>query len=832
MTALHHILQLEQSRGHDDKAVAGGLDKFLVYWHTPINEFLSANPELPHPLHPDYSAFSTEQRIIWTSDWLETLEHASFTENPSPLDTSSSPTPSISSVTPKQREDVSDARAAQVNHLRGERTYGLGLDIPIDRLRGISSKLSSKFAKLDVTSIRDLLYHFPRRYNDFSRTYKISDLQPEQEVTVQGVIWEARQTSMGKGGRLKSTEAVISDESGNLKVIWFGQGYLAKTLKTNAGISLSGRVSIYRGQLVLQSPDYDMLSDVEPTLHTGRTVPVYSLTEGVTARNLRRIMWQSLTEWLGALEDPLPNSILDRINLTDLQTAILNVHFPSNEIARDASRRRLAFDELFILQTAVLLRKTSMNQSEKGIVISPKTDLMKSFVSSLSFPLTEAQERCINEIVSDMSSRSTPMNRLIQGEVGSGKTIVVLAGLLAAISDGYQGTLMVPTEVLAEQHFQTISTIFSQVDSQELSENIIRVSIGDTEHQIVVALLTGTTKAKDKRMILTQLQSCEIDLLIGTHAIIESNVEIPNMALAVMDEQHRFGVRQRSALRQKGSDNPHTLVMSATPIPRTLSLTFYGDLDISTLDSLPPGRQTIKTRWIGPDRREVAYGFISKQIHSGRQAFIIYPLIEESESIEAKAATDDYKILASDVFPNHNVGLLHGRMSSREKDKVMRAFRDQELDILISTAVVEVGIDIPNATVMMIEGADRFGLSQLHQFRGRVGRGAHQSYCILVSDDPSEVGKERLSAIETIDDGFKLAEVDLELRGPGDFFGTRQSGLPDLRMARLSDRELLEVAREEASRLLEEDPKLSNPEHQGILSRVNAFLSKVSEEAT
>jgi len=524
--------------------------------------------------------------------------------------------------------------------------------------------------------------------------------------------------------------------------------------------------------------------------------------------------------------------LLARANLTDLQSAILNAHFPSSETAWHTSRKRLAFDELFILQTAVLLRRTSLNQSEKGIVISPKTELLKSFIASLPFPLTDAQNRCIDEILSDLTSGSAPMNRLIQGEVGSGKTLVVIVGLIAAISAGYQGSIMVPTEVLAEQHFQTISHIFNKIETPDSPASIIRVSIGDTKHEIVVALLTGSTRPKDKREIIAKLQTAEIDLLIGTHAIIESNVEIPNMALAVMDEQHRFGVRQRSALRQKGEGNPHTLVMSATPIPRTLSLTFYGDLDISTIDTLPPGRQTIKTRWIRPDSREIAYGFISKEIQAGRQAFIIYPLIEESETIESKAATDDYKILSSDVFPNHKVGLLHGRMSSREKDKVMRAFRDQELDILVSTAVVEVGIDIPNATVMMIEGADRFGLSQLHQFRGRVGRGDYQSYCILVSDDPSEVGQERLSAIEHIDDGFKLAEVDLELRGPGDFFGTRQSGLPDLRMARLSDRGLLELARGEASRILQEDPNLSLPKHESILSRVNVFLSKVSDEST
>jgi len=404
--------------------------------------------------------------------------------------------------------------------------------------------------------------------------------------------------------------------------------------------------------------------------------------------------------------------------------------------------------------------------------------------------------------------------------------------LLAAAAAGYQGAVMVPTEVLAEQHFQTVSKLLAGLAHPVQSDNIVTAYLSSLGRPVSVGLLTGSTRTKVRRELTQMSAEGNLDLLVGTHALIQSGVEIPNLALAVMDEQHRFGVMQRSALRQKGLESPHTLVMSATPIPRTLSLTLYGDLDISTINELPPGRQKIQTRWLGPDLRDAAHGFVRKQVQEGRQAFIIYPLIEESEAIEAKAATEDHKRLSQDVFPELRVGLLHGRMSAKEKDKVMRQFRDAELDILVSTAVVEVGIDVANATVMLIEGADRFGLSQLHQFRGRVGRGEHKSYCILLSDDPSEVAKERLAALEQIDDGFKLAEVDLELRGPGDFFGTRQSGLPDLRMARLSDRELLTVAREEASGLIEQDPELAAPEHASLAKRITHFLDRVSNESS
>jgi len=706
----------------------------------------------------------------------------------------------------------------------------LSVDAPVDRLRGVDTKLTEKFKRLDVSTIRDLLYLFPRRYNDFSNIAKISELQPGQEYTVAGQLWEARQITMGQQGRLKATEAVLSDETGNVKIIWFGQGYLARSLKPNSRLAVSGKVDVFKGQLVFESPEYDILSSSQPPLHTGRIVPVYPLTEGITGRNMRRLTWQALDSRIGDVAEAVPAAILKRTRLMPLQDAIAQAHYPDDEPHQGDARRRLAFDELFILQLAVLSRRRDRDQGVAGIPIEVDQQILNGFIASLPFSLTGAQRRCVDEILEDLRRGVHPMNRLLQGEVGSGKTVVVLVALLAVAASGYQGAIMVPTEVLAEQHFHTISRLLAGLARPMQENNLITAYLDTLGRPISVGLLTGSTRARVRKQLVQMAAEGTLDLLVGTHALIQADVDVPKLALAVMDEQHRFGVMQRSALRQRGLENPHSLVMSATPIPRTLSLTLYGDLDISTIDELPPGRQFVQTRWVGPERRLAAYGFLRKQVEEGRQAFIIYPLIDESDTIEARAATDEYKRLSNDVFQDLRLGLLHGRMSAKDKDKVMRQFRDGEVDILVSTAVVEVGIDVANATVMMIDGADRFGLSQLHQFRGRVGRGEHKSYCLLLSDSPSDVAIERLSALEQIHDGFKLAEVDLELRGPGDFFGTRQSGLPNLRMAQLSDRELLAMARTEATLLMESDPALDKPENLALKQQVGRFLDRVSAE--
>jgi ATP-dependent DNA helicase RecG len=546
-------------------------------------------------------------------------------------------------------------------------------------------------------------------------------------------------------------------------------------------------------------------------IHTGRLVPVYPLTEGLHQRQVRKLIKGVVDQWARQVPDFLPVEVKEHCRLIPLPQAIAQAHYPDNIDLKDRARVRLAFDELFLLQLGVLSKKRDWQESQPGTPIKINQSLLESFLQSLPFKLTPAQQKVLQEILGDMQ-KSQAMSRLLQGEVGSGKTVVATAALLMAVADGYQTALMAPTEILAEQHFATIHKLLSATGSlQEEADHLYTYS-GILPKPLTIALLIGATGAKTKRELHKRSANGEIDIVIGTHALIQQEVEFKHLGFVVVDEQHRFGVAQRSTLRQKGT-NPHVLAMTATPIPRTLALTIYGDLDLSVIDELPPGRQLIKTKWLRPNQTDSAYNFIRKEISAGHQAFIICPLIEESETIQARAAIVEYEYLSQNVFPNLRLGLLHGRMASKDKEKTMQQFHDKELDILVSTPVIEVGIDVPNATVMMVESADRFGLSQLHQFRGRVGRGPAQSYCILLSRNPSDVSQERLSIIETVHNGFKLAEEDLRLRGPGEFFGTRQSGLPDLRMAKLSDVALLELARKEAERLFTEDRHLQKPQH-------------------
>ena len=477
------------------------------------------------------------------------------------------------------------------------------------------------------------------------------------------------------------------------------------------------------------------------------------------------------------------------------------MHFPDDLQTLARARRRLSFDEFYVLQIGVLQQRRQW-QSEPGIPVQVDRSRLDAFLSGLPYELTGAQQRALGEIVRDLEDER-PMSRLLQGDVGSGKTVVAAAAMLAVTAAGYQSALMAPTEILAEQHLKTLEGLLA-------------------EHGVRVALLTGSVPRAEKERIGQDLAAGEIDVLVGTHAVIQHGVEFKSLALAIVDEQHRFGVRQRGALRSKGY-NPHMLVMSATPIPRSLALTLYGDLDLAVIDEMPPGRQPIQTKWFAPAERERAYRFVRSQIGKGHQAYVICPLVEESDKVEAKSAVEEHARLQKEIFPDLNLGLLHGRMKADEKDAVMRAFRDGQTHILVSTAVVEVGIDVPNASVMLVEGANRFGLAQLHQFRGRVGRGEHQSYCLLLADASTPDAEARLRAISQTDDGFELAEEDLKLRGPGEFFGTRQSGLPDIKLARLGDSGLLEMARNEARSLFEVDPELGQPEHRLLARRLHKF---------
>ncbi len=824
---------MEESTGFDDTAVLGGLDKFIEIWAEAMAAQARGPELLRQVAETPYAGMSPEERRRWAGRWGAALNaglgQTAATRRPDPPPKR----PGAAPPAPAPSRSSKPARAAKPGKGPPSLPESHSVDVPVDRLRGVDTKLSGRLERLDVRTVRDLIYLFPRRHLDYSKFARVSELSPGQEYTLMATIWDAREVIGGQQGQRKDTEAVLSDETGNIKVIWFGQRYLARTLKPNARIAVSGKVEAFRGQLVFVSPEYELLDAGQAPIHTGRLVPVYPLTGGLSGRSLRRLTWQVLGQWLNGVDELLPEDLLDRTGFMPLRDAIRQAHYPDNLGSWEAARRRLAFDELFALQLAVLRRRQHQQRDVQGIPVVAQKEVLDGFIESLPFRLTTAQQRSIDEIIADLERGTPSMNRLLQGEVGSGKTVVALAALLAVAATGYQGAVMVPTEVLAEQHFHTVSALLSSMGSPvQADDSLVSVFLESMGRVVSLGLLTGSTRTARKRELTKMAGDGSLDLVIGTHALIQSGVSLPKLALAVADEQHRFGVMQRSALRERGTGTPHTLIMSATPIPRTLTLTLYGDLDISTLDELPAGRQQVSTGTLTPDRRPAAFGFIRKQVEDGRQAFVICPLVEESEVIEAKAATEEYEMLSQEVFPDLKLGLLHGRMSSKDKDRVMRRFRDGELDILVSTAVVEVGIDVANATVMMIEGAERFGLSQLHQFRGRVGRGEHKSYCILVSERNSEVPNERLSAMVQIHDGFRLAEADLELRGPGDFFGTRQSGLPNLRMAHLSDRQLLESARDEASRLMKRDPELKSKKHAALAAQVARFLDTVSTEAS
>jgi len=780
ISSLESILKLEQVKNYADLAVIGGLDCYLRRLST---EGRDNQPQLDqlnklYSSQRSYATLSKEERQEWVGKMLK------FVVQVPPAEQS-------------RRQIGVRRRTASIP----ASTTGHSLDSPITTLKGISPTLGAKFARLGVRTVRDMLYFFPRRHLDYSHKRRIAELKIGVEQTTVATVWEAYQVTLG--GR-RSTEAIVGDETGNIRVVWFNQPYLAKSLPANAQVAISGKVSLFKGRKVFESPEWEIL-ELEPPIHTGCLVPLYPLTSGLTPRLVRKLVKETVDRWAPQVPDFLPPEVRSRGRLLDLPRAIQQAHYPEDKSQSEAARRRLAFDELFLIQLGMLAKRRDWQQGQRSLPMRVEGQVVPNFLGSLPFTLTESQQRVLGEILTDLA-KSQPMCRLLQGEVGSGKTVIATAALLITIANGYQAVLMAPTEILAEQHFGSISGLLGKTGQVE---HICHYS---PPLPFTMAKLSGGVPASEKLKLKLGIERGDIDLVIGTHALIQKGVEFKNLGLAIIDEQHRFGVMQRSALRDKGP-SPHVLVMTATPIPRTLALTIYGDLDISVIDQLPPGRKEVKTSWLDPQEREKAYVFVRHKIAEGRQAFIICPLIEESENVEAKAATLEYRRLSQQVFPDLRLGLLHGRLPAREKEEVMRRFRDGELDILVSTPVVEVGIDVPNATVMLVEGADRFGLAQLHQFRGRVGRGEFQSYCLLLAENPSAEGRERLKILEQIQDGFALADEDLRLRGPGEFFGTRQSGLPDLHMARLSDVGLLELAREEAIRLFQHDCQLKHPDH-------------------
>ena len=673
------------------------------------------------------------------------------------------------------------------------------LEQSVTYLPGVGPKSAEKLAKLGIITVRDLLYYYPREHIDYARQAKIRELKAGETATIVGTITSCNCFTTVKNNKLTIFDVTIKDSSGRMKLSRFfmgtrfsGRGWQEQQKKmhpTGAAVAASGLVKETQYGLTLDNPQIEILEfDGELDSDTvGRILPIYPLTDGVGADLVRRAMKSGLPA-AARLAETLPEGLRSQYDLTEIQRAIAQIHFPDDRESLDAARKRLVFDEFFYLQLGLLSRRYREQAKQTSVILQPEGSLITEFYDGLPFELTKAQARVVNEIQNDLT-KQIPMNRLIQGDVGSGKTVVAVIALLAAIQAGYQGAFMAPTEVLAEQHYRKLVEWFSLL-------------------HLSVELLTGSTRVAKRRQIHAQLQTGELPLLVGTHALIEDPVQFQKLGLIVIDEQHRFGVQQRARLQQKG-DNPHVLTMTATPIPRTLALTLHGDLDVSQIDELPPGRKAIKTTVLAGKDRQAAYDLMRREITDGRQVYVVLPLVEESEKLDLKSAVQAHADLQTNVFPDLVVGLLHGKLSSADKNAAISAFRDRTTQILVSTTVVEVGVDVPNASIMLIEHAERFGLSQLHQLRGRVGRGAAQSFCLLLSTSKSDTARQRLKVMEQSQDGFFISEMDLRFRGPGAVLGTRQSGLPDFALASLvEDQEVLEIARDAAQKAIDKDPTL------------------------
>lgn len=836
---LRNYFRTEHKNGYTNKAVIGGLAKILDFW-----ESEARNEGVPEDVISlvsnrlrDYHRLTPQSR----ADILKGLWKRVQGEE-GPLEEAATPAPAVNKPQRQEPErqqagSVEQAKPSQKEVLvpeekpqspqplreRGVRKLAarsssfpgainsqtpVAFSAKLDVLHGVGPKHANKLEKLGLYTLGDMLFDFPRRYDDYSNLRPIRSLRVGDVGTVIGQIQSVNERK-SRGGKMTMIEAIISDDGFSaIRVTWFNQPWLVNRLHEGMNLALAGKIEQYLGRLVMNNPDWEPV-EIE-NLHTNRIVPIYALTESISQKYLRELMDQVIKYWTPRVTDPLPSQLVADAQLMGFGEALFQVHFPDDQEFLKNARERLAFDEIFYLQLGVSKRRKDQT-TLVGRVFEVDEAWMVEALEKIPFALTNAQNKVVAEIRENLRSGS-PMNRLIQGDVGSGKTVVALLAARVVANSGAQTAVMAPTSILAEQHYKNFRDLL--VESGLFAENQIR-------------LLTGDTNAAERESIQNDLRSGELMFLVGTHALIEDPVQFNDLQMIVIDEQHRFGVHQRAALRAKG-DNPHLLVMTATPIPRSLALTLYGDLDLSVMDEMPAGREPVKTFVLRPVERERAYTLIRGQIKAGHQVFVVYPLIEESEKLEdVKAAVDEHKILSEQIFKDLNVGLLHGKMKPAEKDQVMMEFRDKRYDILVSTTVIEVGVDVPNATVILIEGANRFGLAQLHQLRGRVGRGGGESFCLLIPDQESAAENERLQAMVDTFDGFKLAEMDMKLRGPGEFLGTKQSGFAaTLKMASLTDVALIEKASKFAKEVIERDPELTAPQHTLMAEAVVNFWNE------
>ena len=852
------ILKLEQNQGYKNTAVIGGLGAFSEQW-TP-NAHKQARIEMHHLLVDDLSQLmetyadidgKTERHEIvsymldrimmrvtdpredftprhnWEASGSEDARKSQPPEKrPSPQKSppprraspainggsSSSPMPPIvnDDLPPEPRLERPPRQPRPTLDPIEAEDVMRGLASPVTVVKGVGGKMAEKLERLGIELVEDMLYYLPARYDDYTRLLPLYKLKPETVTTVVGTV-RGSHIRAGSGGR-KDFVYTLEDGTGELLVTCFGQRWLRNKIRDGHQLVLSGKVTVYRDKLQMSNPEWEPLES--DNLKARGIVPVYRLTEGLNARRLRGMMEDIITFWAGRLPDYVPEPVLERNDLADIGWTLRNLHFPAGWDHLHHARRRYTFDELLLMQLGMLGNRREW-QSVPAEPIPVDDEWLEQFLTAVfPYELTDAQRRSVNDILRDIAS-DVPMNRLLQGDVGSGKTAVAMIALASAFNTGKQSALMAPTSILAEQHYQSVKETLSQMPGDDAPN---------------IALLVGSLSKSDRNAVYAGLADGSIDIVIGTHAIIQGGVEFANLGLAIIDEQHRFGVEQRGALRGKGT-NPHLLVMTATPIPRTLALTMYADLDLSVIDEMPPGRTPIKTSVRPPVMREHCFDFIKAQLDAGRQAFIVHPLVEASDSellANTRSAVEAYDELKT-VFHQYTVGLLHGQMKPDEKDENMHAFAAGEYDVLVTTSVAEVGVNVPNASVMMIEGANRFGLSQLHQFRGRVGRGKHPGYCLLIPDKFTEESEERLNAMVETTDGFKLAELDWQMRGAGDLLSLRQSGINRTQLAAQMNPELVELAAQEARTIYAEDPDLSQPQHRLLSQRVEQILDRRSD---